>query len=448
MQSEEKQTQSFSQSSSAKMLMVMILTIVLLLPLTFVQNLITERSERKNEVAQEVNQMWGNDINFYGPILKVPYRSHTEKSVFNPTTKQTQIEKKVVMNYAYFFPEKLVNKSNIKKEELKRSLYKNVVFSADMKFEGNFSKPDFAKFQIEDADVIWDQATIIVKTTNLKSIKSDLNIKLNSSTFIFEAKNQEDVNYGELETSNFDYNTLSSNNNLSFNFSILYNGSNSVKFVPVGKSTFVSLDSNWESPSYEGSFAAENATKKSSENGFHADWKVYQINRPFSQQHLKKLPNLNEYLFGVKLINTVDEYQQNDRASKYGFLVIGLTFLIFFLIQTISKIKIHVFQYGMIGLALVMFYTLLISITEHSTFAIAYLIAAASVIIMIVIYSISILKNIKFPLLIGSSLSALYSFIYVIIQLENYALLVGSIGLFLILGAVMYFSRKIDWALN
>jgi inner membrane protein len=157
------------------------------------------------------------------------------------------------------------------------------------------------------------------------------------------------------------------------------------------------------------------------------------------------MPNLNDYLFGVKLLETVDQYQQNERASKYGFLVIGLTFLVFFLIQSISKINIHIFQYTMIGLALVMFYTLLISITEHSTFSIAYIIAAIGVIIMIVLYSISILKDKKFPLFIGISLTALYSFIFVIIQLEDYALLVGSIGLFAILGAVMYFSKKIDW---
>jgi inner membrane protein len=158
------------------------------------------------------------------------------------------------------------------------------------------------------------------------------------------------------------------------------------------------------------------------------------------------LPNLDAYLFGVKLIKTVDEYQQNERASKYGFLVIGLTFLIFFLIQTVSKINIHIFQYTMIGLALVMFYTLLISITEHSSFSFAYSIAATAVIALISLYSYSILKNRKFSLFITLALTALYSFIFVIIQLEDYALLVGSIGLFLILAAVMYFSRKIDWS--
>jgi inner membrane protein len=169
------------------------------------------------------------------------------------------------------------------------------------------------------------------------------------------------------------------------------------------------------------------------------------INRAFSQQHLNHIPNLSQFAFGTKFMVMVDEYQKSERSAKYGFLVIALTFLLFFLIQTLSKINIHPFQYLMVGLALTMFYTLLVSISEHSNFLKAYVIAGISVIALITLYSKSILKSIKFPVFIGLSLSALYTFIYVIIQLENYALLVGSIGLFLILGIVMFVSRKIDW---
>ena len=452
MENSENQNQpqtNFFQSTTAKMIMVGVLTLFLLIPLEYVKNLISERSERKEEVVNEVTELWGKDVHFYGPTLRIPYKTYSETSVVDAKTKQVQIQKTAYTNYSYFFPEQLKNKSNIKKNtSLKRGLYNNVVFTANMAFDGYFGKPNFEKLQIKAEDVLWDKAVIIVKTSNLKSIKSDLNIKLNNQTFVFESKAQEDKFYGELETNAFDYNTLKSGENINFNFSMQYNGSNSVKFIPVGKTTTVNIDSDWESPSFEGSFAANTDSKTINKQGFHADWKVLHINRPFAQEHLEKMPNLNEFLFGVKLIETVDEYQQNERASKYGFLVIGLTFLIFFLIQSISKISIHIFQYSMIGLALIMFYTLLISITEHSSFSLAYIIAAISVIVMIVLYSFSILKIKKFPLFIGASLTALYTFVFVIIQLENYALLVGSIGLFLILGAVMYFSRKIDWKNN
>ncbi len=446
-ENQHPEEKSFFQSNTAKMLMVGFLTFVLLIPLFFVQNLIAERSQRKMEMVDEVTTLWGKDILFYGPALRIPYTSYDTFNVTNEKTGVTTIQREAVTKYVYFFPNELKNTSTIRKNEsLKRGIFNHVVFTADMAFKGNFTNPNFAKLGVAEADLQWDKAAIVVKTTNLKSIKSELKIQLNQNKFAFEPQNSDKTEYSVLATSAFDYKALVKDGRIDFDFAITYNGSNSVKFIPVGKVTTVSVDSDWESPSFEGSFAASDTTKTISKKGFHADWKILDINRTFTQQYANAMPDLDDYLFGVKLIKTVDEYQQNERASKYGFLVIGLTFLIFFLIQSISKINIHIFQYSMIGLALIMFYTLLISITEHSTFSFAYTIAGVSVVAMITLYSVSILKNRKFPTFIGIALTVLYSFIYVIIQLEDYALLVGSIGLFLILGAVMYFSRKIDWS--
>lgn len=438
---------NFFQSNTAKMIMVGALTLFLLIPLALVQDLISERSQRKNEVVAEVTNSWGEDINFYGPILKVPYKEETETTYVDNKTKQTSVQKTTSINYAYFFPEVLQNKTKVEKvSDIKRSLYNPIVFKADMVFNGSFENLNFDKLGIKKENIVWDKASVIIKTTNLKSIKSDLKINVNGTNYSMESKTDEGDNiFGTLETSIFNITDVSK---IDFNFNMKYNGSNSVQFIPIGKTTSTSLDANWNSPSFIGNFAPNDTTKAISKDAFHADWKILHINRAFAQQHIGIIPHLKSYAYGVKLIETVDQYQQNERASKYGFLVIGLTFLIFFLIQTISKIGIHIFQYTMIGLALIMFYTLLISITEHSSFTIAYIIAACSVIIMLILYSISVLKNKKFPLFIGAALTVLYSFIFVIIQLENYALLVGSIGLFLILGSVMYFSRKIDWGNN
>lgn len=444
-QNEKKEEVGFFQSTTAKLMMVGALTIVLLLPLAFVQDLISERNQRKTEIMDEVSTIWGKDIMFYGPILKVPYKSNVSTKIINEKTGAITLQNDSKTNYAYFFPNELKNKTNVlKNEKLKRGIYSPIVFIANLNFEGNFSNLDFAKMGISEENIDWDKASIIIKTTNLKSIKSELLIQLNGQKLLFEPTNNNEE-YSIISTQSFNYNALAKNQLLDFKFSINYNGSNSLKFIPIGKTTSVSIDSDWESPSFEGSFAATDATKKINDSGFHADWKILAINRTFSQQYNNTLPNLDDYLFGVKLIQTVDEYQQNERASKYGFLVIGLTFLLFYLIQTISKINIHIFQYSMIGIALILFYTLLIAITEHSSFSLAYSLSSIAVIALITSYSVSILQNKKFPVLIGSSLIVLYSFIFVIIQLEDYALLVGSIGLFFILATVMYFSRKIEW---
>ena len=450
MENQEIQNQepkSFFQSTTAKMIMVGFLTLVLLIPLFFVQDLISERSQRKNEVTREVSNLWGSDILFYGPILKIPYTSYDNYNVTDTKTGATTIQKKTTINYAYFFPNELTNSSKVmKNESLKRGIFNPIVFTANINFKGNFTSPDFAKLNIAPENILWDKASIVVKTTNLKSIKSELKVEVNNEKLSFEPQNNDKTNYSLLSTSVFDYKSLATNDKINFNFNIVYNGSNSLKFVPIGKVTNVSIDSDWQSPSFEGTFASNDTTKSISAKGFHADWKVLDINRTFSQQYSNVLPDLDDYLFGVKLIETVDEYQQNERVSKYGFLVIGLTFLIFFLIQSISKINIHIFQYSMIGIALIMFYTLLISITEHSSFSLAYGISGIAVVALITLYSVSILKNKKFPMFIATSLSVLYAFIFVIIQMEDYALLAGSIGLFFILAAVMYFSRKIDWS--
>lgn len=417
----------FFQTTTAKMIMVGILTLVLIIPLALVQELIVERSQRQKEVITETTAKWGNSVYFYGPILKVPYKDPMSGA----------------NNYAYFFPETLNNKTEVTMvKPLERSIYKSNVFTTKMQFDGNYTNPNFASKGIPDENIYWNRAKILIRTTNLKSLKDEVKMKIGNQNLAFESvASSTNDSIESLETNYFDYQSLQ--NEAKFNFTISFNGSKQVKMVPIGKTTDAKMTSNWNSPNFNGNFSP--ISRDITDKGFEANWKILHFNRPFAQSYFEILPELGKYAFAVDFITPVDEYQQSERASKYGFLVIGLTFLIFFLIQSISKINIHIFQYSMIGIALIMFYTLLISITEHSSFSFAYLIAGASVIIMISLYSISILKDKKFPMFIGASLSVLYTFIYVIIQLEDYALLVGSIGLFMILAAVMYFSRKIEW---
>lgn len=448
METSENQNQSnFFQSNTAKMILVGLLTLVLLIPLEFVKNLITERSQRQDEVITEINDKWGENVFLYGPILKVPYTSYEETISINEKTKETVKQRKATTNYAYFFPEELKANTNVTTKVLNRNNYESVVFSSKMKFVGNYILPDFSSKNIENENIQWDKATILIKTTNLKSIKDEVKIKFGNTNFTFEpvysATTKDSTE--ALETSYIDLRKLLAVRKTNFNFDVTYNGSQQIKMVPIGKTTQISMKSNWASPSFTGNFLPDDKTKQITTSGFEANWKILHINRAFSQQSFENLPDLSQYAFGVDFVIPVNQYQQNERASKYGFLVIGLTFLIFFLIQSISKIRIHIFQYSMIGLALILFYTLLISITEHSSFTKAYVISGTAVVALISLYAVSILKNRKFPVFIAIALSALYTFLYVIIQLENYALIVGSIGLFAILSAVMYFSRKIDW---
>jgi inner membrane protein len=406
------------------------------------------------KTIEEINKKWGKEVLLYGPILKIPYKTYHKKSIVNQKTKEVQTEMVEEINYGYFFPKKLEVNSTINPEEKKRGIYKTAVYNSNINITGSFTQPDFSEMDISKEDILWNKARLIIETSNLKGVNSLVEIKLNKNTYSFTSKyknNNSNNTYNngyldlhKLESKFINKDDIPTKNDVGFSLNININGSKQIRFIPVGKETNINIKSDWKTANFIGEYLPYNSDKIS-KKGFDASWKILDINRPFPQQSFKGIPNLKDYAFGVNFMIPVDEYQKSERSTKYGFLVIGLTFLIFFLIQTMSKISIHPFQYLMIGVALTMFYTLLISISEHSSFLKAYIVSGIAVIGLISLYSKSILKGMKFPIFIALSLTALYAFIFIIIQLENYALLVGSVGLFVILASVMYASRKIDW---
>lgn len=442
----QKFTSWLKTSITARMIVVGFLMFVLLIPLEFVKTLITERSFRQQEVIQEINGKWGNEVLLSGPILRIPYKTYREEKVYIPETKSYEFKTEEIINHAYLFPDDLniVSRVTTKEEPLKRSIYESVVFTSEIGVNGHFPTIDFSSKDIAQKDILWDKISVLIKTSNLKGIRNTIEVNLAGEVLAMTPKYSK-AYLNTIETQYVSNLPKEGTENIPFSFNMKVNGSESLKFIPIGKETDVSMTSNWHSPSFDGKFLPDDGSREITKDGFKSTWKVLQINRQFQQEFFNELPDLEEFAFGAKLIIPVDEYQKSERTAKYGFMVIGLTLLVFLLIQLASKIYIHPFQYIMIGLALVMFYTLLISISEHSSFFKAYAIASASVLGLITLYSRAILKGFKFPLLVCASLASLYGFIYVIIQLENYALLVGSIGLFVILTIIMFASRKIDW---
>ncbi|WP_127024167.1 cell envelope integrity protein CreD [Flagellimonas beolgyonensis] len=432
-------------SISAKMITVGFLILILLIPLGFVDDLIRERGQRQREVISEINTKWGEEVIINGPILKVPYHQYVEEKIYDEKTKTYLKTKNAVRHEAFFFPNELKINSNVTTQPLERGIYKSVVYTSNSNLKGTFSDLNFSEKEIDAEDILWDKATILYKVSNLKGIRNTVAINFNNHSYNLKPKF--DNAYMNTLESNFIINLEEiQNNSLDFESNITINGSNRLQYIPVGKETIVAMQSNWHSPSFNGNFLPNTKGKKISKNGFEAEWKVLETNRRFGQSFFDNLPDLTDFAFGTEFLVPVDDYQKTSRTSKYGFMIIGLTLLVFLLIQISSKIPIHPFQYLMIGLALVLFYTLLISISEHKNYLFAYVVSGIAIVSLITVYSRSILKNTKFTLLILGSMLGLYSFIFVIIQLEDYALLVGSIGLFTILATIMFTSRKIDWS--
>lgn len=445
METQEKQRKvNFFQTKTARLLMVIALILILMIPLSLVKGLIKEREYRQNDVIDEISEKWGEDILIYGPILQIPYKVYTETEQYNKKTKETVKIRKASLKHAYFFPDELNESFNVNNKTLYRGNYQAVVFNTKVDINASFEHFDFSKNEIPKGDVMWEKASILIKTTNLKSINEEVYLKFNNQKHqlepIFESGHN---SLQTLQTNYIDLTDLKGKKTIMF--SLDYNGSKAIKTVPIGKTTTTRMTSNWKDPSFTGNFLPNSDTKEITEEGFKADWKVLHVNRPFGQSYFEGLPNLNNYSYGVdfKLLN--DDYQQNERASKYGLLVISLTFLVFFMVQIINNLRVHIIQYALIGAALVLFYTLLLSITEHSSFSFAYLISSLSVILMVSLYSWSFFKRFLHIAIISCSLITLFVFIFIIIQLDNYALLAGSIGLFIILALIMFFSRKVNW---
>ena len=424
-------TSNGKSSIGIKLIIVCSLIVILLIPVSMIMALVKEREERRNETIKEVSSKWGNEQTIAGPILTIPYK------VYLKDKNDKVIE---LIKYAHFLPEELNIKGDILPEIRYRGIYEVVVYRSELKFNGNFSSPDFKDLGVLGKNVVWKDAFVSVGIPDMRGIEEYIEMKWNESKFLFNPgiKVTEIINSGVSIKL-----PLEKKSGYNFSFSISLDGSKNLNFVPLGKETNVYLKSKWTNPSFDGAFLPDE--RKIDDKGFEAKWKVLNLNRNYPQQWLGKAYNIYNSVFGVNLLLPVDEYQKIMRSVKYAAMIISLTFLIFFFVEVLNKKRIHPIQYILVGLGLCIFYTLLLSISEQTNFNFAYIVSSIAVIALIAAYSKTFFKNNFLTIILGASLLIVYSFIYIILQLQDYALLMGSIGLFVILAIAMYLSRKVDW---
>ncbi len=429
----EKLNESFRQSATVKLIAMTILVLLLLIPKSMINSLILEREGRMHEAVREVTEKWSEQQTITGPVIVIPYKTYYQKE--DGTTIKS-------VHNAYFLPEDLTIDGDLQPEKRYRGIFDVVVYRSHLSVRGMLPNFDFSTWNIDSSEVMWDHATLNLGITDLRGVEEAINLKLGNEKIAFEpgAHVQDIIKSGvHVNLKNHDM----KKEVLNFQIEMSLKGSEGLYFIPVGKETFVNLTSYWPDPSFSGAFIPKN--RSITPAGFNANWKVLHFNRNYPQQWTDQSYDMAKSRFGVDLFVAADHYQKSMRSSKYAILVITLTFLVFFLIEVINKIRIHPFQYILIGLALCVFYTLLLSIAEQLGFNTAYGIAAASVIILIALYVKAIISNKRIAMALAALLGVLYGFIFVIIQMESYSLLVGSIGLFLIIGLTMYFTRKINW---
>jgi inner membrane protein len=274
-----------------------------------------------------------------------------------------------------------------------------------------------------------------------RGISEELFVKWKDSSIICQpwaetTANVGDALYASVPLKEEDAITL---NTFSLKFSL--HGSQQLMFSPAARETKIQMTGNWPDPSFTGIKLPE--TTNNTDSSINAKWKYLNRNNPMVWND--QFVNLQPSAMGANLIIPVDGYDKTERSVKYALLCIILTFAAFFLIETIYKRNLHLIQYGLAGLALVLFYTLLLSISEYTGFNLAYLIAGVATIGLVTWFVGSVMKSSKLATFIGFVLTVVYGYIFTIIQLQDYSLLMGSIGLFLALGIIMYFSRKMQW---
>jgi len=425
-----------SQSIGLKIFTIIFLILILLIPINMVEGLIQERESYRQSAMWEISDIWGRHQTITGLLLTVPFYK------YSITNNGDGKEKTITSSHlAHFLPDDLNIKGSINPERRYRGIYEVVVYSSDLALSGSFKKPDFEKLNIDSANVAWDLAYISMGLTDLRSIQNDVTLAWKGDSLRFNpgVKDNDVFNSGISLNVPLD----KQDEDLPFSLQLDFNGSDGMSMAPLGKMTSVNLNSPWPDPKFQGAFLPDE--REISAEGFNAQWEVLHLNRNYPQEFEGSIGGIDESNFGVDLIMPVDQYQKSMRSVKYAIKIISLTFLVFFFSQIKNNVSIHPVQYLIVGLALCLFFTLLIALSEHIGFEKGYLIGSIGIIGIITAYSYSIFKDKKLPLVLLGILIILYGFIYIIIQMQDYSLLIGSIGLFIILSAVMYLSRNIDW---
>ncbi len=423
-------------SITLRIITIAILILLLLIPVTMIESLIRERSQLRESVVTEVSSSWSQSQRLAGPILSIPYTYLLE------TSDGDLVER---TGYAYFLPDALDISGTVSPEVRYRSIYEVVVYTTNLNVSGTFAEPDFSTFDISPENVLWDDAAITVGLPDLRGINDAVTLQWEGQMYAFGpgTATNDIVESGITTPINLLSSDGAEDGRYSFGFELNLNGSRALHFMPLGQETNVTLQSVWADPSFAGAFLPDE--RSVSPEGFSATWKVLHLNRNYPQAWLGRQHSIAESAFGVRLLMPVDAYQKATRSAKYAIMFILLTFVTFFFIEVMNATRIHPIQYIMIGFALSIFYVLLLSISEHLTFNIAFILSSIAITVLITLYSIVLFKSRRLTLLTAGMLTLMYGFIYTVLQLQDYALLIGSLGLFIVLAAFMYLSRKIDW---
>ncbi|WP_426133427.1 cell envelope integrity protein CreD [Pseudomonas sp. PWP3-1b2] len=426
---------------------IALLILLLLIPLLMINGIIADRQYARDSVLEDIARSSSYSQRLTGPVMVVPYRKIVREWKLNEKLNKRYEETREVRGRLYFLPEHFALDGQVQTELRARGIYQARLFHADNRISGRFVLPEQLGIKEDFSDYTFEPAFLAVGISDIRGIENALKLELGSQRLEFSPGTQvgwlgEGVHVALPEQDSKKPATLD------FAFDLRLQGTEQLQVVPVGKTSQVSLASNWPHPSFIGNFLP--AQRDVTDKGFTANWQTSFFSTNLEEALRgcsvdKVCDDFNSRSFGVNFIDPVDQYLKSDRAIKYALLFIALTFAGFFLFEVLKSLAVHPIQYALVGVALAFFYLLLLSLSEHIGFALAYLISASACVLLIGFYVCHVLRSIHHGLGFSAGLAALYGLLYGLLSAEDYALLMGSLLLFGLLGTVMVLTRKLDW---
>ncbi|MEO2004936.1 MAG: cell envelope integrity protein CreD [Candidatus Poribacteria bacterium] len=422
-------------SVTFKLILIAGIILALLIPATMMTSLVRERNKRSDSVIGEVSGKWGSAQTVTGPVLSVPFFAKME----DDDGKIHLVEKNL-----HFLPDDIRIDGDLATQERHRGIYRTILYGATLSIKGEFPNPMLEELDssVQAVDAVeWDRAFVSLGISDMKGIREEIAAVVGGEP----VEMNPGIHVKELISSGVTARVplRREAERIPFEFTVELSGSQQVQFVPVGRATSVHLESEWPHPSFNGEFLPVESTI--TENGFGADWKVLHLNRNYPQSWVGDAHSIADSGFGVELLIPVDIYRKTMRTLKYATIFLAFTFMVLFFSEIMNGRPIHPLQYLLIGFAVSIFYALLLSIAEFLGFGLAYLISSAVILALIAAYTSGVTGSRRVTSVVTAVLGVLYGYLYLVLQMDDYALLMGSVGLLAALAGVMYLTRSIDW---
>ena len=427
-----------SRSMGIKLVMVSFLALLMAIPAIFVSNIVEDRTNRAKDVIREISNHVGGQQIFLGPVLTIPY-------TIPPTYKGALATTGVYI----VFPVQGDASVNVRTEQRRRSLFKVPVFQSDLKFDAAFDLAGVPSAAPTDAVLDWSRAGIVVGVSNAHGALADANLSANGKTTTFvpvesaadtTSEHRLPLTYLGVKAGDI----AQPNAVFRVNASLRFSGAQRIAVLAYGKTSHLTVEGDWPSPGFDGAFLPVKRTVSS--HGFSGEWLVPFIARGVRAEGTNlAVSNLDGAALGVSFIEVADPYQSVNRSLKYELLFVGLVFLSYFIFEVTAHKRVHPAQYVLVGLAQLIFYLLLLSLAERIGFDWGFLLAGGATVLLLSANANWIFDSRTQGIRAFLVFSLLYIFIYLLLRLEDNALLVGAVAGFLAVAAVMYLTRKIDW---